>query len=44
MQDGAHFLWGHEKDVFMNEPGSLYRRWMQEIGLIFRIKAAFGVN
>ncbi|TBU51008.1 cytochrome P450 [Dichomitus squalens] len=39
---GAEFVWGHEKQVFMNEPGQAYRKWKSELGLTYRIKAAFG--
>ncbi|KAK0460546.1 cytochrome P450 [Desarmillaria tabescens] len=39
---GAATLWGHEKTIFMDEPGRVYRKWIKEIGLTFRIKAAFG--
>ncbi|KAM5543798.1 hypothetical protein V8D89_002415 [Ganoderma adspersum] len=41
---GAELLWGHERQVFMNEPGRAYRKWKSELGLTYRIKAAFGAN
>ena len=44
MQAGAEFVWGHERQVFMNEPGRAYRKWKSELGLTYRIKAAFGVR
>ena len=28
----------------MNEPGRAYRKWKTELGLTYRIKAAFGVR
>ena len=43
-QDGAETLWGHEKAIFTGTPGVAIRRWSQEIGLTFRIKAALGVR
>ena len=44
VQAGAEFVWGHERQVFMNEPGRAYRKWKSELGLTYRIKAAFGVR
>lgn len=35
-------VWGHEKEVFFNEPGLMFRRWFKQLSLTFRIKAAFG--
>lgn len=37
----ASLLWGHEKEVFMSQPGVAYRAWTNSLGLTFRIKAAF---
>ncbi|OSD07755.1 cytochrome P450 [Trametes coccinea BRFM310] len=42
--DGAEWLFGHEKTVFMNTPGVAYRKWISQLGLAFRIKAAFGAR
>lgn len=39
---GASWIWGHEKTVFINEPGRAFRGWMETLGKTFRIKAAFG--
>ncbi|THH06110.1 hypothetical protein EW146_g9715 [Bondarzewia mesenterica] len=39
---GAEWIWGHERTVFMNEPGYAFRLWIADVGLTFRIKAAFG--
>ncbi|KAI0058352.1 cytochrome P450 [Artomyces pyxidatus] len=39
---GAEWIWGHEKTVFMNQAGHAFRKWINEVGLTFRIKAAFG--
>ncbi|KAG5725376.1 hypothetical protein E4T56_gene6739 [Termitomyces sp. T112] len=39
---GAELLWGHEKIVFVNQPGLSFRKWIKQLGLAFRIKAAFG--
>ncbi|TFK79504.1 cytochrome P450 [Polyporus arcularius HHB13444] len=36
----ASLLWGHEKAVYMNEPGQAFRKWTQALGLTYRIKAA----
>ncbi|KAM5543816.1 hypothetical protein V8D89_002433 [Ganoderma adspersum] len=41
---GAEFIWGHERQVFMDEPGRAYRKWKSELGLTYRIKAAFGAH
>ncbi|KAJ3575313.1 hypothetical protein NP233_g1184 [Leucocoprinus birnbaumii] len=41
---GAEFLWGHERVVYSHEPGVSYRRWIRQLGLTFRIKAAFGAR
>ncbi|KAA1475626.1 cytochrome P450 [Dentipellis sp. KUC8613] len=38
---GASWIWGHEKTVFMNEPGRVFREWTGALGLTYRIKAAF---
>ncbi|KAG6867419.1 hypothetical protein C0993_002993 [Termitomyces sp. T159_Od127] len=38
------FFWGHEKTVFVNQPGMAFRKWIGNLGLIFRIKAALGVG
>ncbi|KAL0959326.1 hypothetical protein HGRIS_014587 [Hohenbuehelia grisea] len=35
--------WGHEKTVFMNEPGVAFKVWMKDLGSTFRIKAALGL-
>ncbi|KAL4262830.1 cytochrome P450 family protein [Pleurotus pulmonarius] len=35
------FLWGHEKEVFFNQPGVMFRQWFQQLGFTYRIKAAF---
>jgi hypothetical protein len=43
-QSGAEWVWGHERKVFMNEPGHTYRKFIQEVGTTFRISAAFGVR
>ncbi|KAH9896523.1 cytochrome P450 [Cubamyces lactineus] len=42
--DGAETLWGHERAIFTGTPGVAIRRWSQEIGLTFRIKAALGAK
>ncbi|PBK86383.1 cytochrome P450 [Armillaria gallica] len=39
---GASLIWGHEKAVFVGQPGSAFREWISNFGLTFRIKAAFG--
>ncbi|KAG5718713.1 hypothetical protein E4T56_gene16594 [Termitomyces sp. T112] len=39
---GAKICWGHEKEVFSNQPGLTFRKWIRQLGLTFRIKAAFG--
>ncbi|KAK7060429.1 hypothetical protein VNI00_001194 [Paramarasmius palmivorus] len=39
---GASWIWGHEKSVFINEPGRAFRQWTELLGKTFRIKAAFG--
>ncbi|KAK0184560.1 cytochrome P450 [Armillaria mellea] len=39
---GASLIWGHEKAVFVGQPGSAFRDWIGIFGLTFRIKAAFG--
>ncbi|KAI0922392.1 hypothetical protein AcV7_005936 [Taiwanofungus camphoratus] len=44
LPSGAEWVWGHEKTVFMNEPGRAFRNWVRECGLTFRIKAAFGAR
>ncbi|KAI0644064.1 cytochrome P450 [Trametes meyenii] len=41
---GAELVWGHEKTVYMNQPGVAFRKWTSELGLTYRIKAAFGAN
>nr|BAK09405.1 cytochrome P450 [Postia placenta] len=38
---GAQWIWGHERTVFVREPGRAFRGWIREKGLTFRIKAAF---
>nr|BAK09392.1 cytochrome P450 [Postia placenta] len=38
---GAEWVWGHEKTVFMKEPGRACREWIHIHGLTFKIKAAF---
>ncbi|KIK52522.1 hypothetical protein GYMLUDRAFT_88653 [Collybiopsis luxurians FD-317 M1] len=38
------FIWGHEKEVFLNEPGKAFRRWTAALGPAYRIKAAFGAS
>lgn len=39
---GAEYIWGHERKVFSQQPGRCYRTWTKELGLAYRIKAAFG--
>ncbi|KZV68751.1 cytochrome P450 [Peniophora sp. CONT] len=39
---GLEWPWGHEKTVFVSEPGRAYRRWFAECGLTFKIKASLG--
>lgn len=39
---GASLIWGHEKAVYIGQPGSAFRDWISIFGLTFRIKAAFG--
>ncbi|OSX63016.1 hypothetical protein POSPLADRAFT_1046365 [Postia placenta MAD-698-R-SB12] len=41
---GAEWVWGHEKTVFMKEPGRACREWIHIHGLTFKIKAAFRVG
>ncbi len=43
-QPAASLLWGHEKAVYMNEPGQAFRKWTQALGLTYRIKAALRVR
>lgn len=31
-------------DVYLNQPGQMYRKWTQTLGKTFRIKAALGVG
>lgn len=38
---GAEWIWGHERQMFMEQPGRAVRRWVTTCGLTFRIKAAF---
>jgi hypothetical protein len=44
VQEGAKFIWGHEKQSFMQQPGQAYKQWMKQLGLTYRIKAAFRVS
>ncbi|KAF9265664.1 cytochrome P450 [Marasmius fiardii PR-910] len=39
---GSSFIWGHEKAVFVQQPGRAYGDWIRKFGRTFRIKAAFG--
>ncbi|PBK86343.1 cytochrome P450 [Armillaria gallica] len=39
---GASLIWGHEKAIFVGQPGSAFKDWISNFGLTFRIKAAFG--
>ncbi|KAI0704555.1 cytochrome P450 [Earliella scabrosa] len=39
-----HPIWGHEKEVYVNQPGRAFRKWTQDLGLTFRIKAALGAR
>ncbi|EIM81807.1 cytochrome P450 [Stereum hirsutum FP-91666 SS1] len=39
----SELVWGHEKLVFSNPPGHLFRQWTRELGLTFRIRAALGL-
>ena len=43
-QPRPHPIWGHEREVYANQPGRAYRRWAQALGLTYRIKAALGVR
>ncbi|EIN08194.1 cytochrome P450 [Punctularia strigosozonata HHB-11173 SS5] len=38
----ASWLWGHERRVWDGEACQTHKRWIHEIGHVFRIKAAFG--
>ncbi|KAL0064769.1 hypothetical protein AAF712_008316 [Marasmius tenuissimus] len=38
----ASFIWGHEKTVYVQQPGRAFRDWIRIFGKTFRIKAAFG--
>ncbi|KAF5388378.1 hypothetical protein D9615_000793 [Tricholomella constricta] len=40
--DDSEWIWGHERTVFMNDPGRALRAWVSKLGLTFKIKAAFG--
>ncbi|KAL5536466.1 hypothetical protein ACEPAF_288 [Sanghuangporus sanghuang] len=42
LPDGHELIWGHERLVFMHEPGHAFRTWIAKLGPTFRIKAAFG--
>ncbi|KAI0704538.1 cytochrome P450 [Earliella scabrosa] len=42
MPRSSHLIWGHEKEVYARQPGKTYRKWAQELGLTYRIKAALG--
>lgn len=41
VQDGAERIWGHEKAVYTNTPGRMFRQWTCELGLTSRISATF---
>lgn len=43
-QGGAESVWGHEKAVYMNAPGRMFRHWTLKLGLAYRIRAAFRVR
>ncbi|KAH9846772.1 cytochrome P450 [Lenzites betulinus] len=43
-QEGAESIWGHEKAVYMNAPGHMFRHWTLKLGLSYRIRAAFWVR
>ncbi|KAK0229912.1 cytochrome P450 [Armillaria nabsnona] len=40
----SSLIWGHEKIVFMTQPGQAFRTWISRFGLTFRVKAAFGAR
>ncbi|KAI0746369.1 cytochrome P450 [Daedaleopsis nitida] len=40
----AEYIWGHERSIYLDEPGRLFREWTRVLGLVYRIKAAFGAN
>ncbi|KAI0704575.1 cytochrome P450 [Earliella scabrosa] len=35
-----HWLWGHEMDVYRYEPGRMFRKWAQQLGQTYRLRAA----
>ncbi|KAJ7618381.1 cytochrome P450, partial [Roridomyces roridus] len=37
----SSWLWGHEKTIFEREPGHAFNEWTRNLGLTYRIKAAF---
>lgn len=42
-QPNASWIWGHEKLIFNSSVGSLYLRWLKEMGSVIRIKGALWV-
>lgn len=43
-QEGADYIWGHEREIHSGQPGDVYRSWYKELGLAYRVKAAFSVR
>lgn len=43
-QPNASWVWGHEKAVFFSPVGSMYQKWFDEVGRVFRMKGALTVS
>ena len=44
MQSEGHWLWGHERDIFLASAGQKFSEWFNTYGQVVRYKGAFFVR